>query len=404
LSAHRSEQRRAVTERTTLLSELDEGLPGSYLDCGSSTYSRLLRQYELDARILGDDWCYRYTPGPALWAVQRLSAYPRTRGTAIRAWYGIEERVTRHDTSSAAWKYIRSVVADGRKVVVGVDLCAWPRSSFYDRHHYPHRVLIADCRDGEALVVDGRGDSRYVQWIAVTEIDRAMNTPGLTSILGDFDDRNVTIDLPRPGRGRGQPDPEQIRRALSANLHTWHGLDSPAPAGATDPAGGVGEEAGWLAVQRFRDDLRTYAETVDEFPDILVVPGVAFLGGLMSQRKFNALFLALAQDTLGLDLGRATAAFEEIARQWEKMFYIFLYGYHAGRPMVPLLRRLVDRVFAVTDLEHRLMLGLLHRFTDSTGGLTWANQPSTPSRSLTTTTSTSTPTGSPTRVATPRRT
>jgi hypothetical protein len=332
--------------RRLSLDGLDDGLPDTHLDCGTSTYSRMLSGLALDPRVLGDDFGYTYLPRPDVWPFEALRISRRTHEEAILRWYGIHGNTVQHAGPEQAWARIRSVLDDGRPAVVSVDMHEWPRSTFRNVLHYPHRVLIAGYRDGEALVVDGRGGKRTIQWMRTDEIDPAMDSAGLRpGQPGGFDGRNITVDLPRPAPDRIVAPAGAYARALAEAARSYL-----RPA-ARDDAPGARE--GWPAMQGFLHDLDRYLGELPELPRHRVVPGITFFGTLAGQRLFNALFIELAAEQTGIDLGRCAGAFRKAAELWRKHYLQVLYGFHAGRDMAALLRRLAPHVAGLADGERR---------------------------------------------------
>jgi len=254
-----------------------------------------------------------------------------------------------HTGTTQAWQRVRSVLDDGRPAVISVDMHDWPRSTFRNVLHYPHRVLIAGYRHGEALVVDGRGGKRTVQWMRTDEINPAMASDGLRpSEPGGFDGRYITVDLPRPAPGRAAPPPGRYLQALVDATHRYlHPEDSGGEPGA------AASWEGWRAIQEFLRDLDLYLEDRTELPRDRVVPGMTFFGTLAGQRLFNSMFIEGTAEQTGLDLARCARAFRTAAAYWRKYYLQYLYGFHAGRDMPALLRRLVPRVKTLADGELR---------------------------------------------------
>jgi Butirosin biosynthesis protein H, N-terminal len=338
-----------VLARTLNLDGLDDGLPDTHLDCGTSTYSRLLRSLDLDPRILGDNFGYSYAPAPDIWPFEAMRTSHRTHEEAILSWFGISGNTVQHTGTEQAWQRVRSVLDDGRPAVVSVDMHEWPRSTFRNVLHYPHRVLIAGYRPGEALVVDGRGGKRFVQWMSTDEIDPAMASDGLRpSEPGGFDGRYITLDLPRPDPGRAVPAPGRYVQALADATRRYL-----RPEGTGHELGAPASREGWRAMQEFLRDLDRYLQDRTDLPRDRVVPGMTFFGTLAGQRLFNTLFIERAAEQTGLDLARCAAAFRTAAAYWRKYYLQYLFGFHAGRDMAALLRRLVPRVTVLVDGERR---------------------------------------------------
>ncbi|QMU69788.1 BtrH N-terminal domain-containing protein [Streptacidiphilus sp. P02-A3a] len=314
------------------LDDLDDGLPVGHLDCSTSTYSRMLRGLGLDARVLGDDLGYRYLARRDVWPIESMLTSGRTHEEAIHSWYGIRARQLHHPGPQAAWDHIRAVVDDGRTAVVSIDLHDWPRSSFRNLRHYPHRVVVAGHRHDQALILDGRGDRRLIQWMPMADISAAMASPGLLSADGTYDGRHVTVDLPYPDPHRPPPPSQRYAQALTGAVARYlHPADT-------------GEPTGWTAMEAFCQDLNSYARALSELPDERTIPGITFFGSLATQRLFNALLTELAGEQTGTDLTACAEAFREAAAAWQRCYHVLLFGFHAGRDMAGLLQRVSVRV------------------------------------------------------------
>jgi hypothetical protein len=333
-----------MSERVLDVSGIDDGLPHSHTECATGTYGRMLRHLGLEPRVLGDSWGYRYNPDAGTWPVSGLRVYVRGHRETLREWYGVDRCALVHPDPESARRYMCEVVDDGRLVGLTVDLYAWPRSSFHGLHHFPHRILIAGYRDGEAFVVDGQGAGRWSRWVPVDVLYAASGGDALSGAYGGRDGRNSTVDIPRPA---GRPEPEDRARYLTVILGNTDRYLRP---DAYSPSGG-----GRHAIRDFCRDLSAFAKGMTDFPPELVVPGVSFLGALATQRQFNALFVELAAERTGADLAGSVTALAEVARGWRQLYHMLLYGFHAGRDMAPLFRRLTQRLAELCRQEAATM-------------------------------------------------
>jgi hypothetical protein len=329
---------------------IDDGLPASHLECGTGTYGRLLRHLGLDPRVLGDAWGYRYRARDDGWPIDGLDPNVRSHDDALRSWYGTESRGLRHVDNDSVWRYARNVLDDGRLLAVTVDLYDWPRSSFHRLRHFPHRVLVAGHRDGEIFVVDGQGPRRTAQWTSIADISAAMTGDALSSVRAGYDGRNQTIDIPRPPADAPPVPVGAADRALPAPHRYLDALRTSTTSYLCGEPDGEHPQ-GRAAIRQFCLDLAEYSRRLADFPPEQVVPMVSFLGALATQRQFNAMFLGLAAERTGADLDDSTALFGEVARAWNNLFHMFLYGFHAGREMGPLFRRLVQRLVEAARTE-----------------------------------------------------
>jgi hypothetical protein len=339
------------------VTHVDDGLPTTHTECATSVYGRMMRHLGLEPRVLGDSWGYRYDPHGDEWPVGRQRLFVQSHGDVLRGWYGIERRAVVHADSAAAWRYMRTVVDDGRLVALTVDLYSWPRSSFHGLRHFPHRIIVAGYHDDEVFVVDGQGAGRWCRWVPLDVVTAAATDDALAAAHGGEDGRNATLDLPRPAGDPPVPDPDRCLARLRDNTARY-----------LRPESVGGQVQGRVAVREFCRDLATYARGLTEFPSEHVVPGLSFLGTLATQRQFNAMFVALAAERTGAPLGDDAAALTEIARNWRQLYHMLLYGFHAGRDLAPLFRKLTQRLVDVARQEARAIEELDGRLAAFTGG------------------------------------
>ncbi|MGO9078422.1 MAG: BtrH N-terminal domain-containing protein [Streptosporangiaceae bacterium] len=327
------------------LAGLDDGLPDTHLDCSTSTYARVLRVMGLEPAILGDDFRYRYAPRRETWPLGAIQTRRGSHDDVVFRWYGVRGTISQHRDPGETWDHVRSVLGDGRPVIASVDLFEWPRSTFQHTRHHPHRVLIAGHRAGEALVVDGRSGRRMIQWLPVEVIDRAMGSPELRSTHEGFHGRHVTVDLPRPGTG-----PAAFRQRGATALAEAAGRYLRPPPDAE--RSGTRVRGGWDAVRAFLPDFTRYFGELTELPPERTVPAITFFGRLNAQRLFNALLIERAAADAGAGVAGCAEAFRVVGDGWGKLYHAALYGFHAGRDMPALLRRLAPRVEALAHREH----------------------------------------------------
>ena len=321
-------------------------LPGFdhiHLDCETSAFGRVLRHLSVDPRILGDEWGYRYRPDRPfpLAAAEIARSWPPD---SMLRWYGIEVRTTDHADPDAAWALLRELTGRGEAVLLSVDLYEWPMSTFHGRFGFPHRVVVAECGPDEALVLDGRGENRHIGWLDRALLARAMSTPTLT----EAGERCRTMRFTAP---EGEHDPRsECRSALATSCVRY--FDS--------------EQEGWRASETVLTRLREFTAGKTALADECVMPAVAFFGGAASQWQLSSLFLDFAAEQLAVDLGPAAAGFRQIAALWMRAYHIFLFGYHAGRSPIGLLRKATGRIAELAPME-RTAMELLARQLAETG-------------------------------------
>jgi hypothetical protein len=327
-----------------------EGFEHIHLDCSANTYSRALRHHGLDPRILGAEWGYWYVPEKHAFPLFGLQVARRSRELAIRDWYGCRALTIDHENAAAAWTSIRATVASGNVSIIDVDLHEWPLSTFHQKLHYPHRVIVAACRGDHVLVLDGRAKNRFVGWMSTQNVTRAMNTTQL-SIL-DFGVHSSGVNrttelLPPAAEQNITLAPERFRDALVANVSRY-----------LEKHHDLGEPYGHLLIKMFAADLAAYLAAAAEIPDELVMPSMGILGEPASQWRLAALFLEQASAHLELDLTRSAQRFEKISAAWTKVFNTFFLGYHGGRDRIGLLKLVVNRTTAIADDELRAVTEL----------------------------------------------
>jgi hypothetical protein len=323
-----------------------DGFDETNLDCASNTYSRVLRGYGLDARVLGDQWGYRYAPGAGL-PLERLMADRRDPPDVLFDWYGTREWLAQHDGPADVWQHVRSMLDEGRPPIVVVDICSFRTGSFFQGTHSPHRVVVVGYRGNEVLVLDGYGRSRFHGWLPTTEINPSLGPPELAAGWWRYDARFVVVDLPRPEPDAPGVTAERVRAALAVNVEEY-----------LNPPDLPGETAGHVAAARFLADFRETSAGLGDAAADVVIPGIAQLAYLATQRKLNAQFLELAAELVSPHLAEQAAAFHRMSREWNKMFHTLLFGHRIGRPLGALLHGMSDRVGRTLEEEYERVSSL----------------------------------------------
>ncbi|MGI5152070.1 BtrH N-terminal domain-containing protein [Plantactinospora sp. CA-294935] len=304
------------------------------LDCFADTYTLLLSNLGIDARVLGDDWGYRYVaaqPGSEA-PFMRLRINRHSYGEAISRWYGIDERRITHPGMDALWEHVRHTLDDGRHVALQVDTFAYPPSLFHQRIHHLHRVVVTDLRPGAVYVLDELPGRPFRGWMETDGLTAAIGSQALAEHFTAVGGSHCSVDLPRPA-AVAPPSTAALRAALVENVEAYlTGSDQPdAPAGR-------------YAADRFLADVREYAGTATAIGDALIVHGVSFFGSLAKQRRQNAFFIELVGDRAGVDLTEVADRFRALSERLDKLRAVFFFGASAGRRPREHLGRLTDRL------------------------------------------------------------
>ncbi|WP_229402876.1 BtrH N-terminal domain-containing protein [Micromonospora okii] len=310
------------------------------LDCFADTYTMLLADLGLDARVLGEDWGYHYAraAGEQLPFMQ-IRIMRRAYDEAIRHWYGIGERRISHGSLDDMWRHLQRVVANGRCVAVQVDTFAYPHSLFYQRIHHLHRIVVTHLRPGEAHVVDQLPGRPFNGWLPAATLDAAVSTEALSARFSPVGGARCTVDLPRPVAVTPS-EPARLRAALNETVVRYLNGNG------TDPPG-------WWAAQQFLADVERYAGVVTVVEDRVVAHGVNFLGSLAKQRRQNRLFLDFVGDQIGVDLGPSATRFQQFSEQLDKLRAVFFFGASAGRPPADFVGRVVARLRELLAAERQ---------------------------------------------------
>ncbi len=311
------------------------------LDCFADTYTMLLADLGLDARILGEDWGYHYARSAAgeQLPFMQIRIMRRAYDEAIRHWYGVAEQRISHGSLRDMWRHIEHVLADGRRVAVQVDTFAYPHSLFYQRIHHLHRIVVTHLRPGEAYIVDQLPGRPFEGWLPAAALNAAVSTEALSARFSPVGGARCTVDLPRPAAVE-PPGPTRLRAALQETVVRYLDGDP------TDPPG-------WWAAQQFLGDVERYAGAVTAVEDRVIAHGVNFLGSLAKQRRQNRLFLEFVGDQIGVDLGPSATRFQQFSEQLDKLRAVFFFGASAGRPPADFVGRVVARLRELLAAERR---------------------------------------------------
>ena len=322
------------------------------LDCFADTYTLLLSNLGIDARVLGDDWGYRYVtaqPGSAA-PFMRLRINRHSYGEAISRWYGVEERRITHPGMDALWEHVRRTLDDDRHVALQVDTFHYPPSLFHRRIHHLHRVVVTDHRPGAVYVLDELPGRAFRGWMETRGLAPAIGSDALAEHFTAVGGSHCSVDLPRPA-ALAPPSTAALQAALVDNVEAYLAVcrrpDAP---------------AGWYAADRFVADVRQYAETATEIGDGLIVHGVSFFGSLAKQRRQNAFFIEMVGDRTGVDLTDVADRFRALSERLDKLRAVFFFGASAGRRPREHLGRLADRLAEAFAEEHdcvRRIAGLI---------------------------------------------
>ncbi|GIJ21047.1 BtrH N-terminal domain-containing protein [Micromonospora lutea] len=309
-----------------------QGAYDNGLDCFADTYTVLLRDLGVDARVLGDEWGYRYLPaGPATdLPFTRFQTRQYTYPDSVRRWYGIEERCVTHTDPVAQWDAVRDGLSRGRAVGINVDTFHYRPSLFYQRIHHLHRVVVQDWNADRVYVCDDLPGNPFQGWIQIDELNAAVGSAELAEGFAWAGGACCTIELCAPTEVR-PPTTGSLRAALDGNVREYlTGSD------------GSEQPTGEHAVRRFLADIRAFAETEPQLGDALVVQGVTFFGTMAKQRRQNALFVEMVGDRLDVDLGEIGEGFRETSYRLDKLRAVFFYGVSAKRPTRKFLTKLAD--------------------------------------------------------------
>jgi hypothetical protein len=246
-------------------------------------------------------------------------------------------------------------VAGGLMITVCVDLYHYAKANFFYRNsHYPRRVVISDSRDGQLLVLDGLGEGRFTGWVPEVELIPAIDSGELERGSWGFNARNTTIEIPPPARATGCPSSGQVRdRLLEMAPHFL-------AAGDDDDSMVIG----WRAARAFADDLpeRTAALASSSSDVALRISNA--LGGIASQRRLNVMFLELAA-SMSPDFDDAISHFRKAAREWYKIFTIFLFGMRLGRDPAAIANELTKRIKLLIESERAGTTAILSMLADT---------------------------------------
>jgi hypothetical protein len=303
-------------------------------DCYSATYGVALEQLGHDARVLGGDWGFRYDRDPGHpWPLERLLTTTRPFAEMMRTWYGVETHEREHVSFEAAWDHIRMFSASGQPAIVFVDAFHLPHTGYHQTQHRPHRVLVTECRDDEAHVVDPTLKLAFEGWVEAASMRAAMDSPYLLGLL--YSARNVTIDL-----SQGQPPAVSPADNALRSLRCF---------GAT----GTGPLRA-LAGDMDRD---APVEPDGRLDETRLAEGVMFFGELMSQRLLNGGFLDLAADLTGLEaLLESKPRAQRLCDTWDTLRMVF--SFVGIKKPHDVLRHLAPRMREVADLEDEFASGI----------------------------------------------